>query len=95
MNLHSRIDDEAILIEKDVEIPMRDGALLIADVFRPKDGALVPALINLGPYQKDKLWIPPDTLEIRSPRFHFTGDCVKIKYEQSSGNFEEGSARTL
>jgi uncharacterized protein len=63
MNVHSRAENDAILIEKDVEVPMRDGARLMADVFRPKDGALVPALINLGPYQKDKLWIPPDTLE--------------------------------
>ena len=22
-----------------------------------------PAILNLGPYQKDKLWVPPDTLE--------------------------------
>jgi predicted acyl esterase len=63
MNVHSRTDNDAILIEKDVEVPMRDGARLMADVFRPKDGSLVPALINLGPYQKDKLWIPPDNLE--------------------------------
>ena len=45
----------AILIEKDVDVPMRDGARLKADVFRPKDGKRVPALLNLGPYQKDKL----------------------------------------
>jgi hypothetical protein len=63
MNVHARTDNDAILIEKDVEVPMRDGARLMADIFRPKDGQLVPALINLGPYQKDKLWIPPDNLE--------------------------------
>jgi len=57
---NSSIDD--ILIEKDIEVPMRDGARLLADVFRPKDGRRVPAILNLGPYQKDKLWIPPDTL---------------------------------
>jgi uncharacterized protein len=63
MNVHSPAARDAILIEKNVEVPMRDGARLMADIFRPKDGPLVPALINLGPYQKDKLWIPPDTLE--------------------------------
>jgi predicted acyl esterase len=63
MNVHSSTASDAILIEKDVEVPMRDGARLMADIFRPKDGPLVPALINLGPYQKDKLWIPPDNLE--------------------------------
>ena len=51
------------MIEKDVAVPMRDGARLMADVFRPQGTERVPALINLGPYQKDKLWVTPDTLE--------------------------------
>jgi predicted acyl esterase len=63
MNVHISAASDAILIEKDVAVPMRDGARLMADVFRPKDSARVPALLNLGPYQKDKVWIPPDTLE--------------------------------
>ena len=33
---------------------MRDGARLLADVFRPSGEARVPAILNLGPYQKDK-----------------------------------------
>ncbi|MFL6797025.1 MAG: CocE/NonD family hydrolase [Xanthobacteraceae bacterium] len=53
----------AILTEKDVEVPMRGGARLRADVFRPDADGRFPAILNLGPYQKDKLWIPPDTLE--------------------------------
>jgi predicted acyl esterase len=53
----------SFLVEKDVAIPMRDGAQLIADVFRPRGGEKVPAILNLGPYQKDKLWVVPDTLE--------------------------------
>ena len=52
-----------ILLEKDVDVPMRDGARLKADVFRPDGGEKVPAILNLGPYQKDKLWIPPPNLE--------------------------------
>jgi len=52
-----------LLAEKDVDVSMRDGARLKADVFRPDDGGRFPAILNLGPYQKDKLWIPPDTLE--------------------------------
>jgi predicted acyl esterase len=53
----------ALLVEKDVDVPMRDGARLKADVFRPDDGGKFPAILNLGPYQKDKLWTVPDTLE--------------------------------
>src|SRR5260370_7702166 len=52
-----------IVVEKDVDIPMRDGARLKADVFRPDDGGTFPAILNLGPYQKDKLWVPPANLE--------------------------------
>src|SRR6266496_2525911 len=52
-----------ILVDKDVEVPMRDGSRLKADVLRPADGGKFPAILNLGPYQKDKLWIPPDNLE--------------------------------
>src|SRR6266853_2320221 len=51
-----------LLIEKDVDVPMRDGAHLKADVFRPDDGGKFPAILNLGPYQKDKLWVPPPQL---------------------------------
>ena len=42
---------------------MRDGARLMADIFRPQGTEKVPAFLNLGPYQKDKLWVTPDTLE--------------------------------
>jgi hypothetical protein len=55
--------DYKVLVERDVDVPMRDGARLKADVFRPHDGGKFPALLNLGPYQKGKLWIPPPTLE--------------------------------
>ncbi len=66
MNVHNSPAGETIVIEKDVEVPMRDGARLIADVFRPQGSDRVPALLNLGPYQKDKLWVTPDTLEEKS-----------------------------
>jgi predicted acyl esterase len=52
-----------LLVDRDVDVPMRDGARLKADVIRPDDGGKFPAIVNLGPYQKDKVWVPPDTLE--------------------------------
>ena len=42
---------------------MRDGARLKADVIRPDDGGKFPAIVNLSPYQKDKVWVQPDDLE--------------------------------
>src|SRR6187200_1962723 len=52
-----------VLVEKDVDVLMRDGARLKADVFRPDADGKFPTILNLGPYQKDKLWVPPPTLE--------------------------------
>jgi putative CocE/NonD family hydrolase len=55
--------DLKLIIEKDVQVPMRDGTLLYADVFRPDTTEKVPIIINIGVYQKDKLWVPPPDLE--------------------------------
>ncbi|HKU71081.1 MAG TPA: CocE/NonD family hydrolase [Burkholderiales bacterium] len=53
-----------LIIEKDVQIPLRDGTLLCADIFRPDSGSeKVPAIMNISVYQKDKLWVPPADLE--------------------------------
>jgi predicted acyl esterase len=52
-----------LVVEKDVEIPVRDGARLKADIFRPKSGGRFPAIMNIGGYRKDKLWVPPADLE--------------------------------
>ena len=50
-------------IEKDVKIKMRDGAILYADIFRPKAAGKFPAIVNISAYQKDKVWVPPADLE--------------------------------
>jgi len=64
-----------LIIEKDLEIPMRDRARLKADVFRPKAGGRFPVIINLGAYQKDKLWVPPADLE-EAPNPHMNWETV-------------------
>ena len=38
--------------EKDVKIPLRDGVVLRADVFRPEDSQRVPAILPWSPYGK-------------------------------------------
>jgi predicted acyl esterase len=55
-----------LLVDRDVDVTMRDGARLKADVIRPDATGKFPAILNLGPYQKDKLWVVPDTLEEKS-----------------------------
>jgi putative CocE/NonD family hydrolase len=52
-----------MVVEKDVAIPMRDGAILYADIYRPKEKGRVPAILNISSYQKDKVWVPPADLE--------------------------------
>ncbi len=52
-----------LVVEKDVEIPMRDGARLRADVFRPKASGRFPVIMNIGIYRKDRVWVPPPDLE--------------------------------
>lgn len=42
----------ATIWERDIEIPMRDGIILRADVFRPAGSAKVPALLVWSPYGK-------------------------------------------
>ncbi|MDH4189922.1 MAG: CocE/NonD family hydrolase [Betaproteobacteria bacterium] len=58
-----------LVVHKDVEITMRDGARLKADVFRPKSGGRFPVIVNLSSYQKDKLWVPPPDLEEAPNRY--------------------------
>ena len=56
--------DYKLIVEKDVRIPLRDGTLLYGDVFRPDGGEeRFPVIMNIGPYMKDKLWVPPPDLE--------------------------------
>ena len=60
----SQPKDYKLIVEKDVKIPLRDGTILYGDIFRP-DGAgeRFPVIMNIGPYMKDKLWVPPPDLE--------------------------------
>jgi predicted acyl esterase len=59
----SQPQDWKLIVEKDVPIKLRDGAIIYCDVLRPDCKEKVPALMNIGPYQKDKLWRPPADLE--------------------------------
>ncbi|MEO8442267.1 MAG: CocE/NonD family hydrolase, partial [Betaproteobacteria bacterium] len=64
-----------MMIEKDVRIPMRDGATLIADMFRPAEDGKYPAIVNISCYQKDKVWVPPNDLE-EEANPHMTWETV-------------------
>lgn len=46
----------SVIIDKNVPVPMRDGVVLRADVYRPADGDRHPVLIQRTPYNKE-LWL--------------------------------------
>ncbi len=66
-------------VDKDVDVTMRDGARLKADVFRPEGEGHFPVLINMGIYQKDKLWVPPHDLE-EGPNPHMNWETVNPEW---------------
>lgn len=45
--------DAAVRVERDVEIAMRDGTILRANVYLPAGGGPVPAILSAHPYGKD------------------------------------------
>src|SRR5262249_62227619 len=42
-----------MLVEQDTAVPMRDGAILRANVYRPEAYRQFPVLMTFGPYGKD------------------------------------------
>lgn len=56
------LSDETMVVEKDVAVPMRDGATLRANVFRPVGEGRWPVILCLSPYGKDvhfSEFVPP------------------------------------
>ena len=43
----------AMILDKDVRVPTRDGTVLRANVFRPDSTETFPVLMTFGPYGKD------------------------------------------
>ena len=62
--------DHEMMVETDIEIPLRDGTVLRANVYRPRHGQKIPAILCLGAYQKDKVWTPSEPVG-EEPNEHF------------------------
>jgi predicted acyl esterase len=75
-----------MVLDKDVGIPMRDGAVLRANVFRPEDDGKFPVLMTLGPYGKDvhlsqlmpEAW---EALKRRHPEILEASSCKYLVFE--------------
>jgi predicted acyl esterase len=64
---YARREEEGLLIERNVEVRMRDGVRILVDIYRPAgEHADLPILLGWSPYGKhglsDKLW-PPSGVE--------------------------------
>ena len=55
-----------IIVERDVEVPMRDGVKIYIDVYRPQGDAKVPAIIAWSPYGKKGGFQTLDQLPMRA-----------------------------
>jgi len=53
-NVYGHPKDYAIVLEKDVPVPMRDGVVLMANVFRPKTPGRYPVIFYMAPKIKDR-----------------------------------------
>ena len=71
--------DYPLIVEKDVMIPLRDGTSLCADVYRPDVGSeSIPVIMNICPYQKDKVWVPMANVEEKPvPAFLLAREVIR------------------
>ena len=75
-----------MILDKDVAVPMRDGAALRANVFRPDTPGTFPVLMTLGPYGKDvhlSQFMPEawEALQRRHPEVLRTSSCKYLVFE--------------
>jgi uncharacterized protein len=73
-------------LDKDVAVPMRDGAQLRANVFRPEEDGRFPVLMTLGPYGKDvhlSQFMPEawEALRRRHPEILEASSCKYLVFE--------------
>ena len=78
-----------MLVERDVAVPMRDGVVLRADVYRPEGAAAVPAVVGRTPYDKRLALTPPSILDPeRAVAEGFALVCQDVRGQHASdGDF--------
>jgi predicted acyl esterase len=74
-----------MVIERDVAVPMRDGVVLRADVFRPDAPGQFPGLLALSAYGKDSQSAPIPAQPIHSWVFDHNVEAGDIAFFVSRG----------
>src|SRR5215831_9119435 len=76
-----------MLVEQNADVPMRDGAILRANVYRPTAVGRFPVLMTFGPYGKDvplrefmqEAW---DRLNATYPEILAASSCKHLVFER-------------
>lgn len=63
--LPSSTVEEHIRIERDVEVPLRDGTMIYTDIYRPEDASNIPAIVCWSPYGKRAGYAPNPPFTLR------------------------------
>jgi predicted acyl esterase len=58
-----------LVVEKNVNIPMRDGTVLKADIFRPQSNEKFPVIMSMTAYMKDRPWPVPKIHEAQQGKY--------------------------
>src|SRR5215467_3812932 len=77
-----------VLVERNVEIPMRDGVILRANVYRPDTPEPVPVVLSRLPYNKDlPSWqVMTDAVRLAEAGFAVVNQDTRGRF-QSGGEF--------
>ena len=76
-----------MLVEQNADVPMRDGAILRANMYRPNADGRFPVLMTFGPYGKDvplrefmqEAW---DRLNATYPEILAASSCKHLVFER-------------
>lgn len=73
----------SVTFERNVAVPMRDGTVLYADVFRPAGEGRYPVLLQRTPYQKDS----PVVTGIMGDPLRFAGNGYVVVIQDTRGRY--------
>jgi putative CocE/NonD family hydrolase len=74
-----------LVVDRDVAVPMRDGVVLRADVYRPATDNPVPAVVNRTPYDRTRALVPQAALDPdRAAQAGFALVCQDVRGQYGS-----------
>lgn len=87
----------SVLVEKNVEAPMRDGVVLRADVYRPDAGGTFPAILRRTPYSKNtasgpamyRRWASHGyVVVVQDTRGRYASDGVAVPHDEALDGYD-------